>query len=206
MSQPDTPPPRDRRPSRGVHRPPPTCAVPVVVLVTALASAFASASDAPVPSADVDADGVPDARDVCLDPFGEGSDPASVDRFGCERAAGDARDVLVVDGIVFPAGASDLDGDARAVLDRLARALNATADGELHEIAAHTDAAGSRARNLRLSERRAEAVRHYLMLRGVGPNRLRARRYGEDAPRAGDATAAGRRANRRVELERVEPR
>ena len=156
---------------------------------------------------DVDADGIPDLRDVCLDPFGDGDDPASVDRFGCESVARtDGRDVLVVDGIEFPAGKSYLDGDARAVLDRLARALTVEDDGTLHEIAAHTDGAGSRARNLRLSERRAEAVRHYLMLRGVGPNRLRARGHGEGAPRADDRTAVGRRANRRIELERLETR
>jgi len=158
---------------------------------------------------DADADGVPDRRDVCL-----GSEhPERVDRFGCREPTDDERATLVLDGIAFPVGRSYLDADARAVLDRLARALLAgegggaeSRDTETYEVAAHTDGAGSRARNLGLSARRAEAVRHYLMLRGVGPNRLRARGYGEARPLADDRTAAGRRANRRIELARIDER
>jgi len=153
---------------------------------------------------DRDADGVPDHRDVCL---ATGDGPATgrgvVDPLGCIARTPDARPVQRLDGIAFPAGQSYLDGPARAVLDRLADALVHSPEGTW-EIAAHTDGAGSRARNLRLSETRAQAVRHYLMLRGLGPNRLRARGYGEARPIGDDRTEAGRRANRRIEVRRVD--
>lgn len=158
-----------------------------------------------IPSADTDADGVPDHRDVCLDD----ARPMRVDGFGCRVSDGVGHAGLVLEGIEFPAGKSYLDAGARAALDRVARALLAQDDehGEdTYEIAAHTDGAGSRARNLGLSARRAEAVRHYLMLRGVGPNRLRARGYGEARPLADDGTATGRRTNRRIELARTAAR
>lgn len=173
---------------------------------------------------DVDADGVPDERDVCLpDPYAvDGGAPsasapstatlpatapqgrvadAAVDPFGC--TADDPSAPLVLDGIVFPIGRSYLDLASRLVLDRLARALREAVDGH-YEIAAHTDRAGSAARNLELSTLRAEAVRHYLLLRGVGPNRLRARGYGEGRPRRPGDDVDARRANRRVELRRID--
>ncbi len=68
------------------------------------------------------------------------------------------------------------------------------------EIQGHTDSRGSRRYNKRLSQRRAEAVRRYLIRKGVDPGRLIARGYGEDRPIATNRTAAGREKNRRVEF------
>ena len=160
-------------------------------------------------TSDVDADGVPDARDVCLWPTDPTSaDAAEVDADGDEAAGAGIAELgcpaaarLVLPSIAFPTGRARLDLPARRTLDRLAAALEA-GDGEW-EIAAHTDAEGPESGNLALSVRRAESVRHYLMLRGVEPNRLAARGYGEADPIADDATAAGRAANRRVELRRA---
>ena len=141
---------------------------------------------------------MPDDRDLCVFPV------ESVDRFGCPVPVASARSARVLDGVSFPAGQSYLDPAARERLDRLARALALPPD-DVWEIAAHTDGAGSRQRNLRLSNRRAQAVRAYLMLRGIGPNRLLARGYGEARPIDDDRTADGRRANRRIEIRRVGP-
>ncbi|NND92881.1 MAG: OmpA family protein [Granulosicoccus sp.] len=169
-------------------------------------------------SADIDGDEVPDYRDVCLPAEavpgllvrqGSGDDAGAVqeadtlaarqvsDELGC-----DAEPLIVLHGVRFQSGQSYLDVAARSVLDRVARALQRD-PGKLYELGSHTDNAGRVAHNQRLSENRADAVRHYLMLRGVGPNQVRARGYGETSPAYDNQQAAGRRANRRIELRRL---
>ena len=75
---------------------------------------------------------------------------------------------------------------------------------KVFEIGAHTDNQGTKANNQRLSRKRADAVRHYLMLRGVGPNQIQAKGYGESTPLGDNRTLEGRRINRRVELSELE--
>ena len=66
------------------------------------------------------------------------------------------------------------------------------------EVQGHTDDEGSAASNLRLSERRADAVRRYLSDAGVDRARLTVRAVGEAEPIASNDTEAGRARNRRV--------
>ncbi|RMG92002.1 MAG: OmpA family protein [Zetaproteobacteria bacterium] len=68
------------------------------------------------------------------------------------------------------------------------------------EITGHTDSVGSEAYNKRLSKRRANAVKKYLVSRGVEARRIRTFGAGESEPRASNATEAGRQLNRRVEM------
>lgn len=67
----------------------------------------------------------------------------------------------------------------------------------------HTDDSGDADRNLTLSRQRAQKVLEALVARGVTSNRLRAHGFGRSKPVASNATASGRAANRRVELERI---
>jgi len=67
-------------------------------------------------------------------------------------------------------------------------------------IEGYTDSVGSDASNLDLSERRADAVRGFLLQNGVNPAQLTTRGYGKASPVASNATAEGRQQNRRVEL------
>ena len=67
-------------------------------------------------------------------------------------------------------------------------------------VAGHTDSTGQAAYNQALSERRAAAVRDYLVSQGVSPSRIQTVGYGMRQPVATNATEAGRAQNRRVEL------
>ncbi|MEE2690603.1 MAG: OmpA family protein [Pseudomonadota bacterium] len=69
----------------------------------------------------------------------------------------------------------------------------------------HADSTGSDAYNMQLSQRRALSVSNYLAAQGVSPSRLNAVGFGESQPIADNATEAGRRANRRVEIV-IDPR
>jgi outer membrane protein OmpA-like peptidoglycan-associated protein len=111
---------------------------------------------------------------------------------------------LAGDALRFTSGSATLpDGDLTA-LDPIAEllrerpALGARVEG-------HTDSSGSAAINRRLSEQRASAVRDALIERGIAGDRLSAEGLGADRPVADNATAAGREANRRVEIWIIEP-
>ena len=68
------------------------------------------------------------------------------------------------------------------------------------EIQGHTDNVGDDVLNMRLSLERAESVRRYLIDHGIAADRLVARGYGESRPTAGNGSAGGRSANRRIEF------
>lgn len=68
------------------------------------------------------------------------------------------------------------------------------------KIEGHTDSQGSADYNAQLSQRRAEAVRNFLVNNGISPERITAQGMGEDYPIATNSTAAGRLQNRRVEV------
>jgi OOP family OmpA-OmpF porin len=67
-------------------------------------------------------------------------------------------------------------------------------------VGGHTDSVGTDAYNQGLSERRAMAVKDYLVGKGVDGSRLSSMGYGESSPVASNDTADGRALNRRVEL------
>jgi outer membrane protein OmpA-like peptidoglycan-associated protein len=87
----------------------------------------------------------------------------------------------------------------RRDLTELARILNEYEDTNIL-IEGHSDSTGPEEHNMRLAERRAEAVAHYLASQGVPPARFSVIGYGELQPIASNATADGRRLNRRVEV------
>ncbi len=143
-------------------------------------------------STDEDADGIPDYRDICLYKH-EGAST----ELGCKQAP-----TTVLTDVVFKQGRTYLDTEARKTLDRVAHALKKLSDKKFM-IGAHTDNSGGQKINQTLSQKRADAVRHYLMLRGVGPNQVTSVGYGEQYPIRDNATKAGRMANRRVEISAV---
>ncbi|MCZ6656731.1 MAG: OmpA family protein [Gammaproteobacteria bacterium] len=105
---------------------------------------------------------------------------------------------LASEEVTFKKGRADLSESSFALLTMLA-SLVRNCDTRL-EIAAHTDAMGDARVNLKLSQRRAAAVVKYLVQRGVDPQRLDAKGYGESQPVADNESEAGRSKNRRVEF------
>jgi len=89
---------------------------------------------------------------------------------------------------------------AQQRLDQVATALQTLAGGQTLVIEGHTDSVGTTDYNRRLSEARAEAVRAYLISRGVPPEQLVAVAKGEEEPVASNDTSEGRANNRRVEI------
>lgn len=107
--------------------------------------------------------------------------------------------VLTLGDVLFETGKADLRPGALRNLYPLVTFLQKYPERRV-VIEGHTDTVGSDAYNLDLSERRADAVRDFLLQNGVNPAQLTARGYGKASPVASNDTAAGRQQNRRVEL------
>ena len=112
----------------------------------------------------------------------------------------DQAGVAVLDDLVFDSGSAALSDGDYASLAAVAAWLQANPDGTI-ALVGHTDASGSLAANVALSERRAEAVAEALITtHDVDPARVVAQGVGFLAPRATNQTEEGRQKNRRVEV------
>tara|TARA_B100000029_G_scaffold336162_1_gene328253 strand:+ start:139 stop:897 length:759 start_codon:yes stop_codon:yes gene_type:complete len=147
------------------------------------------------PAGDRDADGVPDGSDECPETAG----PKAYD--GCPY-----RYVLQEDGrlitrrkIQFHRRRVKVAQKSYRVLNDIVSYLRTHSDIQLR-IESHTDSNGAASRNRRLSERRAQAVRGYLVRKGIAPDRLRAVGFGESQPLYDNSTASGRKKNNRLEF------
>ncbi len=107
--------------------------------------------------------------------------------------------VVTIGDVLFDTGRADLRSGGMQNLQRLATFLK-TYPQRKAAIEGYTDSTGSDALNLALSSRRAEAVMTALLSQGVTRDQLQTQGYGETHPVAGNTDAAGRQANRRVEV------
>lgn len=105
--------------------------------------------------------------------------------------------------VFFDTDSSVLKPASFAELDNMARFL-ADVPSATGVVEGHTDSVGADAYNLALSQRRADAVRKYLVDKGVAANRLQAKGLGEGQPAADNKTADGRAQNRRVVFQRTD--
>ncbi len=106
-------------------------------------------------------------------------------------------------GVNFEVGKAVLLPESRDILGDVAQSLVANPEVKV-EVAGHTDNTGPRALNERLSTERAEAVKAFLVERGVEADRMTVHGYAWDQPVASNKTASGRAQNRRVELRRTD--
>ena len=111
-----------------------------------------------------------------------------------------ARGLIVnLSDVLFDTGRADLNSGAREKLARISGILALHPDLRL-EVEGHTDDVGSDDANQRLSERRGESVRAYLVNQGIASATVGTIGLGETKPVATNSTVAGRQLNRRVEL------
>jgi outer membrane protein OmpA-like peptidoglycan-associated protein len=102
-------------------------------------------------------------------------------------------------GILFETGKDVIKPSSFPILNDVVRIMNDNPEFNLG-INGHTDNVGDDAKNLDLSQRRADAVKKYLADKGVAAGRMTTKGFGETMPIADNNTAAGRTKNRRVEF------
>src|SRR3989454_4304246 len=107
--------------------------------------------------------------------------------------------VVTLPGIFFDPGKTQLKPGAKKPLQRIAEPLKGD-DRIRVTVEGHTDNTGNPEKNMEISEKRAEAVREYLVSVGVPADRIMATGKADTEPVATNKTAAGRQQNRRVEL------
>jgi outer membrane protein OmpA-like peptidoglycan-associated protein len=151
----------------------------------------------PIP--DTDGDKILDPDDTCKD------QPETVNGFddadGCPDEVPEevARFTGVIKGIQFDTGKSTIKPVSRTTLDETVAVL-AKYPSVLVEISGHTDDRGERDKNLTLSQDRANAVRDYLVSKGIDTARIRTRGAGPDEPIDDNKKKSGRTKNRRIEF------
>jgi outer membrane protein OmpA-like peptidoglycan-associated protein len=102
--------------------------------------------------------------------------------------------------VTFKNGSSTLSADAKKTLDDVAGQVSGMKGGYMVEVQGFTDSRGSESFNYALSDRRAQAVKRYLVSKNVELHRISVVGVGKDNPVADNKTAKGREQNRRVEV------
>jgi OOP family OmpA-OmpF porin len=155
------------------------------------------AANSGCPWPDTDSDGVLDKDDKCKGLVG----PASNN--GCPEPVITEAAKMGVDtfakAILFNTGKASFKSGFSKQIDGMLVIMNEFPKAEF-DIKGYTDNTGTASNNLKLSEKRANAVRNYLIAKGILASRLIAKGYGEDAPIDSNKTRAGRINNRRVDV------
>jgi outer membrane protein OmpA-like peptidoglycan-associated protein len=149
------------------------------------------------PDTDTDGDGVVDRLDNCPTEVG------TPERFGCKKkqlVQITKTALKIMDKVYFRTNRARIRRRSRPLLDNIAAVLEAHQEIKKVRIEGHTDSRGDAEHNRELSEKRANAVRDYLIKKGVDADRLEAVGFGMDNPVADNESKAGREKNRRVEF------
>ena len=175
-------------------------------------------------SKDRDKDGVPDKIDRCKDEYGDKDNggcpwvdtdgdgltdnlddcpeiPGDKANNGCPEQTFEIQEAIDVQAkvILFNSNKTKINDVSAGALDEVVKILNEYPNIEVN-IAGHADSIGSSTLNQRVSDDRANAVRNYLIQKGIDRSRLTAIGYGENKPVATNLTRKGRALNRRVEI------
>ncbi|MCA9517734.1 MAG: OmpA family protein, partial [Myxococcales bacterium] len=173
----------------------------------------------PPPPPDTDGDGIVDADDKCPNEAGKARTGGCPDRDGdgiadaddnCPDQAGVAANqgclpeavmkfTGAIKGITFDSGKATIRKTSYKTLDGAAQVL-VEYPGLRLEVQGHTDDQGPDDANMKLSQDRADAVKAYLVGKGIDGGRIIAKGFGETQPVADNKKAAGRAENRRIEF------
>jgi OmpA-OmpF porin, OOP family len=151
------------------------------------------------PAKDSDGDGVMDFEDNCP------TEKGTKENAGCPAAQKQlvviTKDKLkILDKVYFDTGRASIQKRSNALLDNVAQVLGAHVEIAQIQVEGHTDDVGKPESNKKLSQDRADAVKAYLVKKGVAESRLKAIGFGSEKPAEPNTTPAGREANRRVEF------
>ena len=151
------------------------------------------------PVKDSDADGVNDPVDNCP------AEKGVPENQGCPAAQKQLvvitkESLKILDKVYFDTGKGSIQKKSFLLLDQIANVLNGHPEIALIQVEGHTDNVGKPEKNKKLSQDRAEAVKAYLVKKGVVETRLKPAGFGDEKPSADNKTPAGREANRRVEF------
>ena len=144
---------------------------------------------------DTDGDGIIDRLDRCPQLAGVASNG------GCPEIKKEARVIFqkAIRGIQFETAKFIIKPLSFVILEHVVKVLNENPNYRV-EVQGHTDTEGKPETNLTLSKNRANAVRDYLITKGIDANRLTANGYGQNRPVAPNTTIEGKAKNRRVEF------
>ncbi len=148
------------------------------------------------PDVDRDGDTIADRVDKCPEQFGPAPD-------GCPKkytlVEVKKEKIEIRQQVHFATARFRVLPDSFPLLNQVAQVLNDFPKMRI-SIEGHTDTVGKEAANMRLSQKRAEAVLDYLVSKGISPERLEATGFGPTKPVASNKTAKGRAQNRRTEF------
>ena len=149
------------------------------------------------PEDDRDGDGVPDNEDVCPDEAGDAANS------GCPDLPEQLMSFMKGENatLFFVVNSATVTDESTAKLKILTELLSTYTNVGV-VIEGHASADGPMAFNQTLSEKRAESVKEALVAMGVEASRLETVGYGETRPAEDNSTASGRKANRRVNIDR----
>lgn len=160
------------------------------------------------PDKDNDKDNIPDIKDKC--PNEPETFNGYLDEDGCPDTKpekpvekdSNMPKFQILDGVQFLSGSAQLNQISYMYIDQVLNEMKQYPTIEI-EIRGHTDSQGKFETNLTLSQARADAVRLYLINRGVDAGRIKAVGFGSSKPIADNRTAKGRQQNRRIEVVRL---
>ena len=144
---------------------------------------------------DTDGDGISDKNDACPTVAGVGENN------GCPEIKKEELEILLraFDNLEFETGKSVIKKSSFTSLNILAELMARRTDFKL-SLSGHTDNEGGAESNLALSKTRTLAVKNYLVQKGTDGSRIKTEWFGQTMPIATNATAEGRKKNRRVEM------
>jgi outer membrane protein OmpA-like peptidoglycan-associated protein len=153
---------------------------------------------------DTDGDGIRDDVDACPNEKG----PADPDpqKNGCPTAVRVTEgEIVILEQVQFKTGSAVILPVSDDLLRQVAGVIVEHPEITVLEVQGHTDSRGGKAYNRKLSQKRSDAVRKWLVNYGqIDSSRLAAHGYGPDEPIADNATAEGRQKNRRVQFKIIE--
>jgi len=109
---------------------------------------------------------------------------------------------IILEGITFDVNKATIKPESEETLMKALKTLQTYPEIEV-EIGGHTDSDGSAKSNLKLSQARADAVKAWLVEKGIDPKRITTKGYGEEKPVADNKTKEGKAKNRRIEFTRI---